>query len=51
MRYYCDPSVDAVFDISGGDMANEILPWLDFQAIRQKGQGKLLFGYSDRPVC
>ena len=43
MRYYCDPSVDAVFDISGGD----ILPWLDFQAIRQKGQGKLLFGYSD----
>ena len=47
MRYYCDPSVDAVFDISGGDMANEILPWLDFQAIRQKGQGKLLFGYSD----
>lgn len=28
-------------------MANEILPWLDFQAIRQKGQGKLLFGYSD----
>ncbi|MBS6516832.1 MAG: LD-carboxypeptidase [Clostridium sp.] len=47
MEYYCDPSVDAVFDISGGDMANEILPWLDYEAIKQKGQGKLLFGYSD----
>lgn len=47
MEYCCDPSVDAVFDISGGDMANEILPWLDYDAIRQKGQGKLLFGYSD----
>ena len=46
-HYYCDPSVDAIFDISGGDMANEILPWLDYGAIRQKYQGKLLFGYSN----
>ncbi len=47
MNYYCDPSVDAIFDISGGDMANEILPWLDYEAIRERGQGKLMFGYSD----
>lgn len=47
MKYYCDPSVDAIFDISGGDMANEILPWLDYEAIRAKAQGKLMFGYSD----
>lgn len=46
-HYYCDPSVDAIFDLSGGDMANEVLPWLDYGAIRQKYQGKLLFGYSD----
>ena len=47
MNYYCDPSVDAIFDLSGGDMANEILPWLDYGVIRQKCQGKLFFGYSD----
>ena len=30
MDFYRDPEIKAVFDISGGDVANEILPYLDF---------------------
>ena len=33
MEFYQDDSVEEIFDVSGGDMANEILPYLDFQVI------------------
>ncbi len=45
MDFYRDPSVDAVFDISGGNLANEILDELDYRVIR--AAGKPFFGYSD----
>lgn len=45
MRFYEDKSVRAIFDISGGDIANEILSYLDFQKIKENT--KPFFGYSD----
>lgn len=45
MDFYRDNSIQAIYDISGGDMANEILPYLDFDIIA--GSGKQLWGYSD----
>lgn len=33
MNLYCDPEITDIFDVSGGDMANEILPYLDFSVI------------------
>lgn len=41
-------SIKAIFDISGGDAANGILEYLDYDAI--KNNTKLLFGYSDLTV-
>ena len=35
----------AIFDVSGGDIANEVLPYLDFDTIRKAN--KPYFGYSD----
>ncbi len=45
MRFYQDPQIAAIFDISGGDIANEILPYLDFAGIEKSG--KQFWGYSD----
>jgi len=45
MTLYREPEVDAIFDISGGDYANEILPFLDYETIG--ASGKLFWGYSD----
>ncbi|MBQ4523282.1 MAG: LD-carboxypeptidase [Lachnospiraceae bacterium] len=45
MRFYLDDEIKAIFDISGGDIANEILPYLDFDVIA--GSEKLFWGYSD----
>lgn len=45
MDFYRDDAVKAIFDISGGDMANEILPYLDFDVIQKAN--KPFFGYSD----
>lgn len=45
MRFYRDPEIEAVFDISGGEIANEVLPYLDFDRIRESG--KRFWGYSD----
>lgn len=45
MHFYGDDEIKAVFDISGGDIANEILPFLDFDVIAQAE--KLFWGYSD----
>ncbi len=45
MDFYRDDSIKAIFDISGGDIANEILPYLDFEVIGNSG--KQFWGYSD----
>lgn len=45
MKFYGDDSVEGIFDVSGGDMANEILPYLDFQTIAYSK--KHFWGYSD----
>lgn len=45
MDFYRDDSIEAVFDISGGDLANGILPYLDFDVIGKSR--KQFWGYSD----
>ena len=45
MTFYRDEEIRAIFDISGGDIANEILPYLDFEVIAKAK--KLFWGYSD----
>lgn len=47
-RLCADPNVKAIFDISGGDSANGILPYLDFDQIARSR--KPLFGMSDLSV-
>ncbi len=44
-HFYADDSIDAIFDVSGGDMANEILPYLDYDLIKKSGTS--FWGYSD----
>ena len=48
LSLYSDASVKAIFDLSGGDLANEILPYLDFEIIKKNP--KPYFGYSDNSV-
>ncbi|KFX55668.1 LD-carboxypeptidase [Clostridium botulinum] len=48
MKLFGDRSIKAIFDISGGDLANGILEYLDFDIIRKNS--KLFFGYSDLSV-
>lgn len=45
MEFYKDKEIKAIFDISGGDIANEILPYLDFDVIAESD--KMFWGYSD----
>lgn len=45
MEYYRDPEITAICDISGGDIANEILPHLDYDIIANSN--KMFWGYSD----
>ena len=45
MNFYRNDEIKVIFDISGGDLANEILPYLEFDEIA--GKDKLFFGYSD----
>ena len=45
MKLYTDPAITSIFDISGGDMSNELLPYLDFEVIRSSE--KKFYGYSD----
>lgn len=45
MNFYVDDEISAIFDISGGDIANEILTYLDFDIISRSD--KLFWGYSD----
>ncbi|WP_172196291.1 S66 peptidase family protein [Saccharibacillus qingshengii] len=44
-RLFADPRIVAIFDLSGGDSANQILPLLDYESIRRSN--KPLFGLSD----
>lgn len=45
MDFYKDESIKAIFDISGGDLANGVLPYLDYDIIKD---GETVFwGYSD----
>lgn len=45
MDFYRDDSVKGIFDISGGDIANGILPFLDYETIATVE--KKFWGYSD----
>nr|WP_297707790.1 LD-carboxypeptidase [uncultured Butyrivibrio sp.] len=45
MRLYADDSIEAIYDISGGDLANGVLKYLDFDVIA--GSNKVFWGYSD----
>lgn len=48
MKLYKDSSIDAIFDVSGGDLANEVLEYIDFDII--KNNPKPFIGYSDLSV-
>ena len=45
VSFYRNNEIKAIFDISGGDIANEILEYLDYDVIKENY--KLFFGYSD----
>lgn len=45
MKFYLDDGIKAIFDISGGNVANEVLEYLDFEIIKKNP--KPFFGYSD----
>lgn len=49
MELYSDSRVKAIFDISGGNMANEVLPYLDYEKIASSSRENdtVFFGYSD----
>ena len=45
MKFYQDNEIKGIFDISGGDVANGILPYLNYDIIAN--HSKLFWGYSD----
>lgn len=45
MDFYMDDGIEEIFDISGGDVANGILPYLDYEIIANSK--KRFWGYSD----
>ena len=45
MNLYLDDEIAAIYDISGGDIANELLPYLDYDVIARSN--KQFWGYSD----
>ena len=45
MKMFTDPDVEEIYDISGGDMANQILDDLDYERIA--GSKAVFWGYSD----
>lgn len=48
MKFFSDNEIKEIFDISGGDIANGILPYLDYEQIKNS-HGRL-WGYSDVTV-
>ncbi|EJT6171582.1 LD-carboxypeptidase [Clostridium perfringens] len=47
-KLFLDKDIKMIFDISGGDLANEVLDFLDFNLIKENT--KPFFGYSDLTV-
>ncbi len=45
MDFYTNPKITDIFDVSGGDLANELLPYLDYDLIQQAPI--IFWGYSD----
>lgn len=45
MQFFDDPDMEFIFDVSGGDIANSVLEWLDYDRIRHSNA--LFCGYSD----
>ena len=45
MEFYKDDSIKGIFDISGGDVANGVLSYLDYDVIANSS--KMFWGYSD----
>ncbi len=45
MKLFSNPDVENIYDISGGDMANEVLDELDFEQIKKSNA--TFWGYSD----
>lgn len=45
MKFYKDDSITAICDVSGGDLANGVLKYLDFDVIADSK--KMFWGYSD----
>lgn len=45
MKFYKEDGIKGIFDISGGDVANSILPYLDYDIIANSP--KMFWGYSD----
>ena len=45
MKMFSNPEITDVYDISGGDMANEVLDYLDFNTIKESRA--VFHGYSD----
>ena len=45
MRMFQDPDVCEIYDISGGDIANQLLPYMDFDVVAKSKA--VLWGYSD----
>lgn len=46
MAFYKDPEIQAIFDLSGGDLANEVLEYFNYELMRNLPP-KAVFGYSD----
>lgn len=45
IKFYEDSDIKAIFDISGGDVANQVLDFINFDVIKKNP--KPFFGYSD----
>ena len=45
MDFYRDDEIKGIFDISGGDMVNGVLPYLNYEVIADSD--KTFWGYSD----
>lgn len=54
MNFYKDENVDVIFDVSGGDVSQEVLDYLDYEVIASAkskvGKTKVFWGYSDLTV-
>lgn len=47
-QMYSNPEIHAIFDVSGGNLANQVLEYLDYDRIRT--EKKEIWGYSDLTV-